>query len=112
LNEKNYVKVYQNNQVVSDSVVLATGMEARVMDGNTVVKKYSIIVTGDTNGDGKMNITDMIAIKANILKKTLLNGVYEDAADVNGDGKINVTDFIKIKAALLKKDSIVGVAVK
>lgn len=112
LNEKNYVKVYQNNQVVSDSVVLATGMEARVMDGNTVAKKYSIIVTGDTNGDGKMNITDMIAIKANILKKTLLNGVYEDAADVNGDGKINVTDFIKIKAALLKKDSIVGVAVK
>lgn len=112
LNEKNYVKVYNNNQVVADSAVLATGMQACVMDGNTVVKKYSIIVTGDTNGDGKMNITDMIAIKANILKKTLLNGVYEDAADVNGDGKINVTDFIKIKAALLKKDTIVGVTVK
>ena len=112
LNEKDYVKVYSNNQQVADTAVLATGMNACIMDGNTVVKKYSVIVTGDTNGDGKINITDMIAVKANILKKTLLNGVYKDAADVNGDGKINVTDFIKIKATLLKKDTIEGVAVK
>ena len=112
LNEMNYVSVYKDNQAVSNSSVLGTGMNACLMNGNTIVKKYSIVVTGDVNGDGKMNITDMIAIKANILKKSSLSGTYAKAGDVNGDGKINVTDFIKIKATLLKKDTITGVAVK
>ena len=69
-------------------------------------------MTGDTSGDGKINITDMIAVKAHVLKKSTLTGAYSNAGDVNGDGKINITDFIKIKAVLLGKDSISGVTVK
>ena len=69
-------------------------------------------MTGDTNGDGKINITDMIAAKAHVLKKSLLSGAYANSGDVNGDGKIKITDLIKIKATLLGKDSIAGVAVK
>ncbi len=112
LNEKKYVVIKNGSKTVASTETLTTGMTANIMNGSTVVKTYYIIVTGDTNGDGKINITDMIAIKANILKKSTLSGVYAKAGDVNGDGKINITDFIKIKATLLKKDSIVGVAAK
>lgn len=112
LNEKNYVAIYdKNGSVVAGTTVLGTGMTAGIIDEGTVTKRYTIIVTGDTNGDGKINITDMIAVKACTLKKSDLSGAYEKAGDVNGDGKINITDFIKIKATTLKKDTITGVSV-
>lgn len=113
LNERDYVVIYdKNGNVVSGTTVLATGMTAVIMDKGTSTKKYTVVVTGDTNGDGKINITDMIAVKACTLKKSGLSGAYEKAGDVNGDGKINITDFIKVKATTLKKDTITGVEVK
>ena len=110
LDEAEQVTVYNKNTAVSEKSLLGTGMCARIMKDNILVKEYTVIVTGDTNGDGKINITDMIAAKAGVLKKSNLSGAYAKACDVNGDGKINITDFIKIKAVTLKKDSISGVA--
>ncbi|MBP3678283.1 MAG: dockerin type I repeat-containing protein, partial [Agathobacter sp.] len=111
-NEKDYVEIYdKSGAIVSNDKVLVTGMTAGITDEGTVTKRYTIVVTGDTNGDGKINITDMIAVKACTLKKSGLSGAYEKAGDVNGDGKINITDFIKVKATTLKKDTIVGVSV-
>lgn len=115
LNEKDYVKIYdKNNKLLENTAVVGTGMKAVLMDGSEKVKEYQIVVTGDTNGDGKINITDMIAVKAHILKKETLTGASAKAADVNSsgaDGKINITDFIRIKAHILKKDTIKGMTV-
>ncbi len=114
LNEKEYVSIIKDNKVVSADALIGTGMFARIMDGNEVVKSYTIIVTGDTNGDGKISITDMIAIKSHILKKEVLSGAGEKAGDVagkasGGDGKVTITDFIKVKAHILKKETITGI---
>lgn len=112
ISEKDYVVIIdKNGATVPGETLLATGMQAVISDEGTITKRYSVIVTGDTNGDGKINITDMIAVKACTLKKSDLSGVYEKAGDVNGDGKINITDFIKVKATTLKKDTITGVVV-
>lgn len=113
LNERDYVVIFdKDGNVVSGTTVVATGMTAVIMDEGTATKQYTVVVTGDTNGDGKINITDMIAVKAYILNKSDLTGAYEKAADVNGVGGVNITDFIKIKATTLKKDTITGVEVK
>ena len=112
IDQKEYAAVYSGNSVVSGNKNLGTGMKLCIVDKGKITKTYTIIVTGDTSGDGKINITDMIAVKAHVLKKSTLTGVYSNAGDVNGDGKINITDFIKIKAVLLGKDSISGVTVK
>ncbi|MBQ8624736.1 MAG: hypothetical protein IJ419_01005 [Agathobacter sp.] len=109
LNEKEYIKVFKGDQEAEENDLLGTGMLAQIMDDDKIVKKYTVIVTGDTNGDGKISITDMLAVKASVLKKSNLTGAYEKAADVNGDGKITITDFIKTKAVLLKKDTITGI---
>ncbi len=111
LDQKLYIKVYSKDGVQqSESAVLATGMTVRLVDGSKAIRTYTIIVTGDSNGDGKINITDMMAVKAHVLKKTLLTGYGNMAADTNGDGKINITDFMAVKAHILKKSSIQGVA--
>jgi hypothetical protein len=49
------------------------------------------VVRGDLNGDGKVNITDIISI-LNLIK----NGEYRQEADLNNDGKVNITDIIAI----------------
>lgn len=106
LNERDYAKVYQGNNVVSGSALIGTGMEVKIMDGRTVKATATVVVTGDTNGDGKLTITDMLAAKAHVLKKNTLQGASSQAADTNGDGGISITDFIQMKAHILGKSTV------
>lgn len=110
INEKPYCVIRKNGSNVLSGTLIGTGMNLCVLNNSTVKKSYTLIVTGDTNGDGKINITDMIAVKQSILGKTALSGIQKNAADVNGDGKINITDFIKIKASILGKGKIEGIS--
>ena len=64
------------------------------------------IIRGDVNNDGKITITDMLAVKSHILGKSTLEGDAATAADTNKDGKITITDFIQIKAHILGKSTI------
>ena len=104
--EGSYAKVYQENQEVAKSALIGTGMTVKIMDGNTVKATATIVVTGDTNGDGKLSITDMLATKAHLLKKSSLSGASGQAADTNGDGGVSITDFIQMKAHILGKSKV------
>ena len=112
INENTFCILKRNNTILKDNDLVGTGTVLELRSGNTVMKSYRLIVTADVNGDGKINITDMIAVKSSILGKSSLTDVYSKAADVNGDGKINITDFIKIKAHILGKSKIDAVTAK
>ena len=83
-------------------------MKVKIMDGDTVKAEYTVVVTGDTNGDGNISVTDMIAIKAHVLGSSTLSNEYARAADTSGDGGISITDFIQIKAKILGKGDIIA----
>ena len=104
INEKQYCEIRKNNVKQSGNVSVGTGMQLCVINNNKVVKFYNIIVTGDTNGDGKTNITDLIAVKQSILGRSSLSNIQKQAADMNNDGKVNITDFIKVKAKILGRE--------
>ena len=89
------------------SSVVGTGMTVQVLIGERVEAVYTLVVTGDTNSDGKISITDMLAVKSHILKKTILSGAAAQAADTSKDGGISITDFIQIKASILGKSTVV-----
>ena len=61
--------------------------------------KFNIVVhkamLGDANGDGEINVGDIVEIVKDILHKTTSRFVRE-AADVNEDGEINVTDIVLV----------------
>ena len=48
----------------------------------------------DVNGDGNVNIQDLVAVAA------ALGQVGENDADVNGDGNVNIQDLVAVAAAL------------
>ena len=105
--EKAYCEVVDtSNKTVAGDKVIGTGMMVKLKDGNTVKGAWTAIVTGDVNGDGAVSITDLLAVKSHLLKKTTLSGPFATAADTNGDGTISITDFIQIKAYILKKGTI------
>ncbi len=101
-----YCKVFKGDTEVNGDDAIGTGMVVKIMDRNTVKAEYTVIVTGDINGDGGISVTDMIAMKSHLLGKTTLSGVYAEAANTNGDSGISITDFIQMKSKLLGKSDI------
>lgn len=53
--------------------------------------------TGDVNGDGKVNLSDLFALK------NVLVGMDEESSlsDVNGDGRTNLADILFVKSILI-----------
>ena len=58
------------------------------------------IELGDANGDGIVNVTDIMAV-ANCILRLPMDVFNERCADVNGDGTVNVTDIMGIANIIL-----------
>ena len=64
------------------------------LDGDIYLKAESGLKTAptaDVNGDGTVNILDLVAVA---------NAFGEDTPDVNGDGRVNVLDLVAVANAL------------
>ena len=75
----------------------ATGNKVEVYVNNKKKTSYKVVIYGDVNGDGEINVLDMIKVNRHILGLDKLSGTYLVAADANhkGDG-LNVLDMIYI----------------
>ncbi len=91
---------------VASNALVGTGMVISLYRNGQVIDSVIIVVTGDVSGDGKITITDMLAVKSHVLSKSTLKNAYAKAGDTNGDGKITITDFIQLKAKILDKGTI------
>lgn len=58
-------------------------------------------VKGDVNGDGKLNIVDVLNTQRHILGLGTLSGTEASAADVNGNGKIDILDVLMMQKDIL-----------
>lgn len=64
------------------------------------VGSYSL---GDVNGDGYINVTDVVCIVYDILGQTQ-TGFIRIAADVNNDGEVNITDVTAVVSMILSNE--------
>ena len=71
--------------------------QARSHDVEQITSTISVrdLSLGDANGDGKVNVTDLIAIAHYVLGYPPVNFSVR-AADVNMDYKVNVADYIGV----------------
>lgn len=67
------------------------------------------ILLGDTDGDGKITITDATLIQKYIARFNMDESFNVDAADTDGNGKINITDATNIQKYLAKKPAPEGI---
>jgi len=93
-----YKIIDKKGNEVSDTSNIGTGYKI-VMEND---KKYTLIVSGDCNGDGNANINDIFKINTHRLKGGVLAEEYLQAADVNKDGKADIRDIFKINTYRLQ----------
>lgn len=60
------------------------------------LKGEATVKPGDVNGDGEINLFDLLAVIDHITGEAVLEGNSFLASDVNGDGEINLFDILAI----------------
>ena len=94
-------QITRNDKEIANTDNIATGDILTTSAGD----KYTLIVTGDMNKDGKVDLKDLIKIRKSILDDSNLETNEGLAADCNSDGKINLKDLVKVRLMILKKDA-------
>ena len=96
------INVYNSSKVLSSNEIVATGMKLELKKGSKTLT-YTIIVSGDVNGDGEADLKDLVKINKARLSKITLNEKDFYAADVNQDKKLDLKDLTKINRFRLCK---------
>lgn len=77
------INVYDKDNNIVTSGIIKTGMKVS-LDNSSF---YNVIVKGDINGDGLIDIGDTVAMKLQIVELKNLSGAYLEATDTNLDGR-------------------------
>ena len=100
-NEADDVIIYNSDDTVFDGVNVATGMTAKLIIGEKVRDTVTIVIDGDVNGDGDLELKDYMLVRMYILHMTDITGAYILAADVDNDGEIALSDYMTIRLDIL-----------
>ena len=66
--------------------------------------EFDDIIKGDANGDGEVNVSDIVEIVNYIMNKPSDKFVFA-AADMNDDGEVNVTDIVMVVSIIMSSDN-------
>ncbi|MDD6223980.1 MAG: cadherin-like beta sandwich domain-containing protein, partial [bacterium] len=97
-NPSEYLEIWTADEArkVEDGEKLATGMIVKLMiDGIERDRKY-IVIKGDADGDGLIDLLDAVKILNHYLSRTMLTGPYYEAAQVMEDADIDLLDSVMI----------------
>lgn len=96
------VSIYKSDGTTEYSGAIGTGNRVKIKDlsGNTI-KEYTCLIYGDINGDGNIDIVDMLYQKRHILGIDTLSGVRAMAADINKKDGVDIVDMLYVKRHIL-----------
>lgn len=101
-----YSKILNKNGNVKDGLVGTGDILITYNSSGEEVSRYEIVIYGDVNGDGEIDLFDFAQIKRSILGIADPSGVYWKAADCNRDGELDLFDFAMVKRYILGVGSI------
>ncbi|MBQ9673763.1 MAG: dockerin type I repeat-containing protein [Ruminococcus sp.] len=95
LNFYGYEISFSENGVTRTQGYVKTGMKVNFTAGNSSIK-YTIIVNGDVNSDGKVNTKDTQKFTDYLLGNVKLNNSEKLSADTNSDNKLSNADLVRM----------------
>ena len=97
------VIVNANGVKMKPNAIVGTGCRIQLLDGASVKDERTVLILGDTDGDGYLRSSDYLRIRLCFSGKYSLQGVYLKAADVNQSGGLDTSDYMKIRLCFAGK---------
>ena len=97
------IKVYSNNKEITGSKDLVTTSMKLEISLDDEKLELTIVVKGDTNGDGKSDLYDILEINKHRLNKALLTNERLLAGNVDNNNKVDIDDILRINKFRLGK---------
>ena len=103
INPNEFIKIYDldNNELLDDEVV-KTGLIIKLEINGTVYDEAIMIVRGDIDGDGLVDVADEAVLTDHILRITPIDDYRFYAADVDEDSILDVADDSKLTDFILR----------
>ena len=92
-----------NGVTISNTSNFATGQTLQITSSNGESKTFTIVVTGDANGDGEITILDLLKVQKHLSNSSKLTNSYLQAADTNADNSVTILDLLRIQKHLLNE---------
>lgn len=102
-NPNEYIKIYdsEDNELSEDDIV-KTGLIIKLEINGIVHDEATIIIRGDINEDGLVNVIDKSLLSEHILRLNNIEGYRTYAADIDSNDSINVVDKSKLSEYILR----------
>ena len=93
-----------NNQVTTGNI--GTGYKVNITSSN-LNEVLTVIIYGDTDGDGNISAVDYVRVKNHIMGASQLDDINKLSADVNNDNDISAVDYVNIKNYIMGGNSVI-----
>lgn len=83
-------------EALEESATVGTGCKVQVVKDGVVLEEVEVVISGDVDGDGKIQVLDAIQVLDSLTGDATLTGAYEQAALVAGSDTLSVLDAIQL----------------
>ncbi len=91
----------KNGNEISGQTPVGTGVSLNLYSNGLLIDVATVMVLGDVDGSGGVDVTDYMRIKAAIMGELQIDSFERIAADVDLNGAVNTTDYMRLKAFFL-----------
>ena len=91
-----------DTEITIDNIVLSSIGGENISSQTKLIYNVEISIPGDINGDGEVNVTDVVKLYSYILGNS--TDINESVVDLNGDGEVNVSDIVKLYSIILSSN--------
>lgn len=102
-NDNNIIKIYNEDVELEDTEVVKTGEIVKIEVDGEKLDEAIIILKGDINCDGRIDITDKTILKKHILNQEEITDYKKYAGDIVSDNIIDKLDLEKLENYILGK---------
>lgn len=93
--------MYKKDVKKGEKITLGSNGQTYMCVNYIVMAVPSVMLAGDINADGMVEVADLVLLNKQLLGSTSLDETQSAAADVNGDGVIDIFDELRLRKLII-----------
>lgn len=101
VNQTGRIEIWRGGSQLADGEKVRTGDTVKLVSGSTALQTLELAVSGDVNGDGVVNASDLLMTQMSILGLYGLGGSSLKAAMLSGGSSLSAADIVSMRQYVL-----------